>query len=138
VNVIHVVRRVVVLAAAVAMATAACGGEGRPQAGPSGSPTFEGVTTVSPGTRQWLAVFSTAEDPGDLEGIQDRILAESPENVAVLPAGCWEEVPGELDIDEDWYVAGVVATSPEGLQDAVDAVGREPVFEGQVTLLACD
>jgi hypothetical protein len=32
----------------------------------------------------------------------------------------------------------VVATSPEGLQDAVDAVGREPVFEGQVTLLACD
>jgi hypothetical protein len=138
VNVIQVVRRVVLLAAATSVAAAGCGGEGRPQAGPSGSPTFEGVTTVSPGTREWLAVFATAEDPRDLDGIQDRILAESPENVALSPAGCWEEVPGELEIEEDWYVAGVVATSPEELQEAVDAVGREPLFEGQVTLLACD
>jgi hypothetical protein len=138
VNATDVVRRVLVPAVVMAVATVACGGEGRPQAGPSASATFEDVTTISPGTREWLAVFATAEDPADLEGIQDRILGESPENVAVAPAGCWEEVPGELDLEEDWYVAGVVATSPEALQEAVEAVGREPVFEGEVTLLACD
>jgi hypothetical protein len=138
VNLFPVVRRVLVPVAVVGLAGAGCGGEGPPKAGPSGSPTFEDVTTVSPGTREWLAVFATAEDPADLEGIQDRILAESPENVAVSPAGCWEEVPGEIDVEEDWYVAGVVATSPEALQEAVDAVGREPIFEGEVTLLACD
>jgi hypothetical protein len=70
--------------------------------------------------------------------VTDEIIAASPENVAESPAGCWEEVPEALDLGEDDYVAGMVATSPEDLQEAVDAVGREPVFEGQVTLIACD
>ena len=132
------VRRALVLAAATAIVAAGCGDDGRPQAGPSGSPTFEGVTTVSPGSLEWLAVFDTAGDPNDLEDVQQEILDAAPENVAVSPAGCWEEVPDELGVEEDDYVAGVVAAAPDDLQQAVDAVGREPIFEGQVTLIACD
>jgi len=131
------VKRVVALAGLLAVG-AGCAEDERPQAGPTTSPTFEDVTGTSPGTLEWLAVFETAEDSTELEDIQDEIIEASPENVAVSPAGCWEEVPGELGLEEDDYVAGVVATSPEDLQEAVDAVGREPVFEGQVTLIACD
>jgi hypothetical protein len=127
------------LAAATVLIMAACGGErGRPQAGPSGSPTFEGVTTASPGTIEWLAVFDTAPDPEALQDIQEEILASSPQNVAISQAGCWKQVPAKLHVDEGEYVAGVVAASPRALKQAVDAVGREPIFEGQVTLIACD
>jgi hypothetical protein len=132
-------RAILVAAAAVVLATGACGEDRTPRAGPrSPSPTFEGVTEVSPGAGEYLAVFETAEDPEDLEAIQDEILEEAPANAAISPAGCWDEVPEELGISGGDYVAGVVAVSAEGLQEAVDAVGREPIFEGRVTLIACD
>jgi hypothetical protein len=130
--------RTIALAALVAIAVTGCGEDRRPHAGPTTSPTFEDVTEPSPGSLEWLAVFESAEDPNELQDIQDEILAEAPENVAVSPAGCWDEVPEELGLEEDDYVAGVVAASPDDLRQAVDAVGREPIFEGQVTLIACD
>jgi hypothetical protein len=123
----------------VALASAARGEDRQPRAGPgSPSPTFEDVTGVSPGSREYLAVFETAEDPEDLEALQEEILEEAPANAAISPAGCWDEVPSELGVSSGDYVAGVVAASPEQLQEAVDAVGREPIFEGPVTLIACD
>jgi hypothetical protein len=126
------------LAGVVALGATACG-DRQPRAGPaSPSPTFEDVTTISPGHPEFLAVFETAADPEDLESVQEEILEEAPENVAVSPAGCWEEVPDELGVSAGDYVAGVVAASAEELQEAVEAVGREPIFEGQVTLIACD
>jgi hypothetical protein len=126
------------LAGIVALGTTACADQ-QPRAGPeSPSPTFEDVTTVSPGHPEFLAVFETAADPEDLESVQEEILEEAPENVAVSPAACWEEVPDELGISGGDYVAGVVAATAEELQEAVEAVGREPIFEGQVTLIACD
>jgi hypothetical protein len=124
---------------ALALASVACGEDREPRAGPgSPSPTFEDVTDGSPGAREYLAVFDTAEDPEDLEALQEEILEAAPANIAISPAGCWDEVPEELGVSSGDYVAGVVAVSAEGLQDAVDAVGREPIFEGQVTLIACD
>jgi hypothetical protein len=135
---IAAVKRAIALAALMVVAGAACGQDQRPQAGPATSPTFEDVTEISPGSLEWLAVFETAEDSTELQDIQDEIISAAPENVVVAPAGCWAEVPGELDLEEDDYVAGVVASSPKDLRQAVDAVGREPVFEGQVTLIACD
>jgi hypothetical protein len=130
------VKRLGLLAAAVVLAASGCG-EGEPQAGPS-SPTFEDVTDPSPGSLQWLAVFDTADEADQLDDVQEEISAAAPENVTVALAGCWEEVPEELDVDDEDYVAGVVATTPAELRDAVEAVGREPIFEGQVTLIACD
>jgi hypothetical protein len=135
---IATVKRAIALTALMVLAGSACGEDQGPQAGPTTSPTLEDVTETSPGSLEWLAVFETAEDSTELQDIQDEIISASPENVAVAPAGCWEEVPEELDLEEDDYVAGVVASSPEDLRRAVDAVGREPVFEGQVTLIACD
>ena len=129
-------RNLAVLAAAVAI-LGACNERDRPEAGPSPTPTFEDVTTISPGTLEWLAVFETAEDPNDLEEIQAQIMDEAAEHIAISPAGCWEEVPDELGIDEDDYVAGVVAASPDDLEEAIGEVDREPIFEGQVTLIAC-
>ena len=131
------VDRIAMLLAAGLLLLAGCGERDRPEAGPSPTRTFEDVTTVSPGTVEWLAVFETAEDVNALEDVQDQILDEAAEHVAVGPAGCWEEVPEQLGIEEDHYVAGVVAASPEELRDVVDQVGREPIFEGQVTLIAC-
>jgi hypothetical protein len=133
------VRAARLLAAALVVAAVACGQDREPRAGPgSPSPTFEDVTEASPGAPEYLAVFETAEDPEDLEALQEEILEEAPANVAVSPAGCWEEVPDELGVPAGDYVAGVVAASAQGLQEAVDAVGREPIFEGRVTLIACD
>jgi hypothetical protein len=126
-------------AVALALVSVGCGEDREPRAGPgSPSPTFEDVTDGSPGAGEYLAVFDTAEDPEDLEPLQEEILETAPANIAISPAGCWEEVPEELGISSGDYVAGVVAASAEGLQEAVDAVGRDPVFEGQVTLIACD
>jgi hypothetical protein len=131
------VDRIAMLLAAGLLLLAGCGEGDRPEAGPSPTTTFEDVTTVSPGTAEWLAVFETAEDVNDLEDIQDEILDEAAEHVAVAAAGCWDEVPEQLGIEEDHYVAGVVAASPEELRDVVDDVGRDPIFEGKVTLIAC-
>ena len=126
-------------AAALVLASVACGEDREPRAGPgSPSPTFEDVTDGSPGAGEYLAVFDTAEDPEALEALQEEILETAPANIAISPAGCWEEVPEKLGISSGDYVAGVVAASPDGLQDAVDLVGREPIFEGRVTLIACD
>jgi hypothetical protein len=131
--------RLLSVIALAALVATGCAEEPEPRAGPaSPSPTFEDVTEESPGAPEFLAVFETAEDPEDLEPIQEEILEEAPENVAVSPAGCWEEVPEELRISAGDYVAGVVAATEEELREAVDAVGREPIFEGQVTLIACD
>jgi hypothetical protein len=131
--------RVLVGVVVLALASVACGQDREPRAGPgSPSPTFEDVTDGSPGAGEYLAVFDTAGDPEDLEAVQEEILEAAPANVAISPAGCWEEVPDELGISSGDYVAGVVAASAEGLQEAVDAVGREPIFEGRVTLIACD
>ena len=132
-------RAFLVAVVAVALASVGCGEDRTPRAGPgSPSPTFEGVTEASPGSREYLAVFETAEDPEDLEALQEEILEEAPANAAISPAGCWDEVPEELGISAGEYVAGVVAASAESLQEAVAAVGREPIFEGQVNLIACD
>jgi hypothetical protein len=126
-------------AAALVLASVACGEDREPRAGPgSPSPTFEDVTDGSPGAGEYLAVFDTAEDPEALEALQEEILETAPANIAISPAGCWEEVPEKLGISSGDYVAGVVAASADGLQDAVDLVGREPIFEGRVTLIACD
>jgi hypothetical protein len=133
-------RRILVGAAvALALASVACGEDRQPRAGPgSPSPTFEDVTDGSPGAGEYLAVFDTAEDPEDLEALQEEILETAPANIAISPAGCWEEVPEELGISSGDYMAGIVAASADGLRDAVDLVGREPIFEGRVTLIACD
>ena len=132
-------KKLLVALVGVALVSVACGEDRQPRAGPgSPSPTFEDVTGVSPGSREYLAVFETAEDPEDLEALQEEILAEAPANVAISPAGCWDKVPEELGVPSGDYVAGVVAASPDRLQEAIDAVGREPIFLGQVTLIACD
>lgn len=113
-----------VVGLALVVGTAACGnGEG-------------GEGTPSPGSRfptVWLAVFESTADPNE-PGFEERgqeVKERAGRAISISPEGCFVDLPDEV-APAGGYVLAVRGESEEEMAAAVDRVGREPIFAGQV------
>jgi hypothetical protein len=96
---------------------------GSPQSGPSAV---------------WLAGLRVEVDPEDLQADTREIMDEAGSAIFAGPVSCFDSVPAEFVPAPDAYVLGLVAPSKEELDEAVDRVGREPIFVEQVTNTCVD
>jgi hypothetical protein len=98
---------------------------------PTGS-SHSGPSTV------WLAGLRVEADPEDLQADTQAIMEAAGTAIFVGPVSCFDSVPAEFVPSPDAYVLGLVAPSREELDQAVDRVGREPIFVVQVTNTCVD
>ena len=85
---------------------------------------------------EWLAVFRTATDVGELDADTAAIKAIVGGAIVVSPVNCFEGLP--FDDPGSTYLLGVVAPSPEQLDELLEQVARPTVFEGQVRTMCLD
>jgi hypothetical protein len=80
-------------------------------------------------TREWVAVFRTADGPDPLRTDTDLLLELAPGHLVVGPVGCHEGLAAELDLDEASYFSGVVGKSRSELRTVLEVVRMHPRFD---------
>jgi len=124
---------------ALALMLAACGGRGH--APPSASvpvPTIAPPATPTDviGTRVWLVVFRTANDPFDLNADTQTLLARVGGAIRVSPVLCFDGLPAAMAPTD--YLMGVAAPTKGELQRLIARSGFRALFEVKVTELCID
>jgi hypothetical protein len=88
---------------------------------------------------EWIAVFDVARSPDQLDPSTEELLETAgSEHIAVSPISCWEGLPEKLHSGVDAYVAAVYGPGEEELDEVIEAVGREPIFRGELAAYCID
>lgn len=90
----------------------------------------EGVRPPGGPAAEWVAVFDTARDRGDLDPDQAELADAAPANAVVARASCWRGLPKRLGVPRHAFVAAVRAAAEHELDFAVERVDRTPVARG--------
>lgn len=91
------------------------------------------------GYTEWIAVFDVARDPDQLDPSTEELLQTAGrDHIAVSPISCWEGLPEELNSGVDAYVAAVYGPGKAQLDEVIEAVGREPIFRGELVAYCID
>jgi len=117
--------RSTVVALAVAIAVAACGGD----AGGGGDPTA-GVS--SPDGGRWLAAVEVASRADDLDAATQRLREPLGEALVVSPVDCFEGLPADAG---DGYVIGALAATRQAAEGLVAEAGEQLLFSTSVTIV---
>jgi len=79
---------------------------------------------------EWVAVFDTARDRGDLDPSEAELVEAAPSNAVVARASCWRGLPKRLGVPRDAFLAAVRAGAEHELDFAVERVDRTPFARG--------
>jgi hypothetical protein len=91
------------------------------------------------GFTEWIAVFDVGGHPEELDPSTEELLETAGmDHIAVGQASCWKGLPRKLGVGLDAVVAAVHARSEEELDTVVSAVGRQPVFLGELAAFCID
>lgn len=91
------------------------------------------------GYREWIAVFDVARRPEGLDPSTEELLETAGmDHIAVGQASCWKSLPRKLGVGLNAFVAAVYGPSEEELDEVIEAVGREPIFRGELPAYCID
>lgn len=91
------------------------------------------------GYREWIAVFDVARRVEALDpSTEELIETAGMDHIAVGQAACWKGLPRKLGVGPDAVVAAVYGPSEPELDAVVRAVGREPIFRGELPAYCID
>ena len=91
------------------------------------------------GYTEWVAVFDVASQLDDLDPSTEELLDTAGiDHIAVGQASCWKGLPRKLGVALDSVVAAVHARNEAELETVIIAVGREPVFLGELAAFCID
>ncbi|MGH2710157.1 MAG: hypothetical protein ACRDH9_03005 [Actinomycetota bacterium] len=91
------------------------------------------------GYTEWLAVFDVARRAEGLDPTTEELLdTAGMDHIAVGQASCWKGLPRKLGVGLNSVVAAVYGPGEAELDEVVAAVGREPIFRGELEAFCVD
>ena len=104
----------------------------------AGSVANSGSDPPSPGPGvviEWLAAVKAAKDPNDLDA-ETRLLQDAAGGaIVVSPAACFSGIPERF---ADGYLLGLVAPTKAGLDELLEGLAVDPLFEVRATNTCID
>ncbi|HEV3474516.1 MAG TPA: hypothetical protein VG602_04040 [Actinomycetota bacterium] len=79
---------------------------------------------------EWVAVFDSAPDPGQLDPGAEELQDTAGTHLAISPVSCWRGLPARVGVSRNAYVAAVIAATETELDFIVERVGRIPQARG--------
>lgn len=88
---------------------------------------------------EWIAVFDVARRAEGLDPSTEELLETAGmDHIAVGQATCWKGLPRRLGVGINAVVAAVYGPGKGQLDAVIEAVGREPIFRGELAAYCID
>jgi hypothetical protein len=88
---------------------------------------------------EWIAVFDAAKRSEGLDPSTEELLETAGmDHIAVGQASCWKGLPRRLGVGLNAVVAAVYGPGKAQLDEVIEAVGREPIFRGELVAYCID
>ena len=118
-------RTCVIVGFTFAIVLCSCGG-----AGSVTSPVADPPTPAPGVIIEWLAAVKAATDPNDLDADTRLLQDAAGDAIVVSPAACFSGIPERF---AEGYLLGLVAPTKSGLDELLDRLAVNPLFEVRAT-----